>query len=938
MKRLILALYLVALSPLAFAQKELNFQTIDIAKNGDTSVSNFISGAGDYVFFANNKLTKLNKQTKQYSFVNTGNNNLRNTELISDGINHFFNYTDGKLLLKYAEDGQVETIKSSFYFNKIIKVDDSVSYILYSDSYDTTNPRLAKISNGAFEDVLNLETDSKLMGISIENNKVIVLYVNKISITNLTNNEVVNFSIENTMNYGNQIPNFNLDIVDSKLYFKSVVNYQTTVKSFDLNTYSFQNTTIPNYTLGSVRKVGDTTLFIYNYNLYIINSNSTISRIDLGNYSLNYYSTLDISHNNSIFTFIFSNQTGSYETAKIDILTGQLELISYLNDTNFLENNSFGDKQYYIKGDNLEVYNISNGERQVLTSNIKVEKILSVSNDEIILHATTPKTGAEIFAYNNVSSSIEYFGDLNNSPNTNPKAFINVGNKVFYQALSDNLYVTEGTEETTRKVFDVSLNNNTLGNLMKGIEFKGKLYFSGIRPGINSGSELWFSDGTPEGTQEIEINTTTAGPHSVVSGFRNFIGKGENRFYFVGNTPHQGDELWTSDGTREGTRIVKEFSPGSNSTYFSTTDDSIIGDLLYFLRPNYLEGSYVFFDLWVTDGSEQGTRKLNRISEVVRTDSFNTEGIIAVTDNYVYYTYSYQPENYFLFERRLYRYNLNTAEIEFIDKVKSNKTTKLTKDNIYYTKDNNYYSYNIHTGVKILIEENFGYLEDDMMVLKDCGNYLLYGDTDYSLNFRDVRIKDKTSNENLMTLTHGYFNNNNTLCISNKPLLFQNSAYDSVILGTYFTIENNQVSPIPIKLDDIFYDNIDYMGEMIYNEELNKILGSTIFQTDYGNELVVSNVDFIFLNTTENSTTEFSSKKNNVVVYPNPTNGKLNVKISKGELISYSLYDMLGREIKMDINLYKNHILINLSNFSTGVYNLNLITSEGRESKKIIIK
>lgn len=64
---------------------------------------------------------------------------------------------------------------------------------------------------------------------------------------------------------------------------------------------------------------------------------------------------------------------------------------------------------------------------------------------------------------------------------------------------------------------------------------------------------------------------------------------------FVGDSP-AGTELWRTDGTAEGTYLLKEFSPGAASTRF---DEFIQTD------------SFVFFnlgaELWRTDGTEAGT-------------------------------------------------------------------------------------------------------------------------------------------------------------------------------------------------------------------------------------------------------------------------------------------------------------------------------------------
>lgn len=940
MKKLVLSLALVALSPILFAQNELNFQTIDIVKNGDITVRNFTSATEDYIFLANSKLTKLNKQTKEYSSINTGTNNLDYSNLISDGSNHFFYNTNRNLLLKYIEEGQLDTIKTSFYLNKIFKIDENVSYILYSDSYNVTNPKLAKLTNGVFEDVLDLNTDSKIMGITIKDNKLVVLYENKISVANLSTNEVLHFPIDNMLYYGNQITDFKLDIIDSKLYYKSYENYQPFVKTFDLETYNIQETSLPNFTLGSFKKVGDSIIFIFNYNFYKINSDGTTSQIDLGNYSLNYNSSLDISYNNSVLTTVFSSQTGSYETIKIDILTGQIEQLSFLNYTTIFENHSIGSKQYYIKEGNLEVYDLSNGVREVLISNIVVQKILSVSNDEIIVHASTPETGAEIFAYNNLTSSLDYYGDLNHSPNSNPRVFTNVGNKVFYQALSpsgyDDLYVTQGTEDTTRKVFDVGLNNNSSGGLMKAMEFNNKLYFSGTRRSSNSGSELWFTDGTPEGTQEIEINPTTAGPYSDVSGFKSFIGKGQNRFYFIGYIPHQGSEIWTTNGTKEGTYILKDIAQGSQSPYLSTSSKAIVGDKLYFLQN--IGGSLI--KLWESDGTSNGTNSIADVFQLTNDGLLEKFQIITANDSAVYFETRVFNSDAYYSGAIIWRYDLETSAITKVDSMNLYYKISSSKNNIYYFKDSKFYRYNIINNEITLLESNIGNLYNELLLLEECGQYTLYGDTNFDMNFRGLRVWNNQTQTLEFTFDNSYsFLKDNSMCINNSPILYANNSLGTPnIPNTYFQIANGEINEIAIKVDDELVIPPNYLGQVVYNPQLNKVFGNSNFRYNGISELIVSDVDFQFLNMTEIFQNQNSNSNKNVIVYPNPATNELFITTKSAEILSFGIYDLTGKLMGTELTENQSEIKIEIKDLPKGIYIINVNTTKGKESKKLIIK
>ena len=86
-------------------------------------------------------------------------------------------------------------------------------------------------------------------------------------------------------------------------------------------------------------------------------------------------------------------------------------------------------------------------------------------------------------------------------------------------------------------------------------DLEGKLVFSVKEP--ESGRRmLWLSDGTPAGTAPICPGCGYKGP-----GYAQVVVT-EGKLYFPAYHPAHGSELWVSDGTDEGTRILAEVVPG----------------------------------------------------------------------------------------------------------------------------------------------------------------------------------------------------------------------------------------------------------------------------------------------------------------------------------------------------------------------------------------
>lgn len=125
----------------------------------------------------------------------------------------------------------------------------------------------------------------------------------------------------------------------------------------------------------------------------------------------------------------------------------------------------------------------------------------------------------------------------------------------------------------------------------------GVLYFAASTSA--QGSELWVSDGTEVGTKlvkDINPGTGDANPSTPVP-----VG---GLVYFTANDGSSGHELWRSDGTAAGTFRLKDIRPGSVSS--GVLFMQRLGARLFFVADDGTSGN----ELWVSDGTAAGTRPL----------------------------------------------------------------------------------------------------------------------------------------------------------------------------------------------------------------------------------------------------------------------------------------------------------------------------------------
>ena len=191
--------------------------------------------------------------------------------------------------------------------------------------------------------------------------------------------------------------------------------------------------------------------------------------------------------------------------------------------------------------------------------------------------------------------------------------------------VGDALWVTDGTAEDTQLVKDINQTGTDDSSPRLFTEFDGRLYFT-ADDGVN-GNELWVTDGTTDGTQlvkDIRLNTNDSIDENDSSP-RNLTVFGD-RLLFTADDGEVGDELWVTDGTTDGTRLVKDINPGTTDGYFepftpnldssSIGDLEILGDRVYFAADDGENGS----ELWATDGTTEGTQLVKDIYSGVDSD------------------------------------------------------------------------------------------------------------------------------------------------------------------------------------------------------------------------------------------------------------------------------------------------------------------------------
>src|SRR5215211_1367509 len=145
------------------------------------------------------------------------------------------------------------------------------------------------------------------------------------------------------------------------------------------------------------------------------------------------------------------------------------------------------------------------------------------------------------------------------------------------------------------------------------VDFNGKLLFAAAHPDF--GEELWSSNGTKPGTRLVkdidpgplvineveETETGSSAPDNVL--------RKKNVIYFQATTAKYGEELWKSNGTKSGTKLVKDIVSGPG---VSDPEDIVsTAPRTTFFRA---WGKHHGEELWKTDGTQRGTKLIKDIN------------------------------------------------------------------------------------------------------------------------------------------------------------------------------------------------------------------------------------------------------------------------------------------------------------------------------------
>lgn len=265
---------------------------------------------------------------------------------------------------------------------------------------------------------------------------------------------------------------------------------------------------------------------------------------------------------------------------------------------------------------------------------------LSVVNGKIYFMAIGSGFNADLWVSDGTTAGTQRLTDALGIPTGGfVREIAAAGNRLFYATIANDLWVTDGIAANTRflkggpLVPSIPDGGRYFASLSQLTNYDGRLLFRGNMISIYE-DEPWISDGTPGGTQAIDIvpgalgsfpsapfvyfggrmffttglpsaalratDGTLAGTQLIKAGFATNITPFNGRLYFTLNQR----ELWSTDGTAAGTQLVRDFGAGSPAP--DPNGLIVSNNKLYLLTvPTFPSSGRI---LWESDGTTAGTK------------------------------------------------------------------------------------------------------------------------------------------------------------------------------------------------------------------------------------------------------------------------------------------------------------------------------------------
>ena len=849
---------------------------------------------------------------------------LRNDYLFVQGGNLYrINYTT---IEKIQANGAVETV---YNVGRNTNLGRHRGEMYFKLNRENNVYAYGKLGDNGFQEFFTTETD--FVNSHFHNDLLILQASNKFIVYNLETNVIKEIPLENRLYIQSFNGSYNFPIFNNKLYF-TVEDGNSGTRSYSLDLVTDEiatNSIIPNIQNKIIENNGIGIIKHRINEFKILNSDGTISILPIP-YNLEHDYFYTHHYLTEDYVVFFTGGNGLKYFA-LNVHTREIVPLPSVNHIYPNDLRVSNNKIYYDKNGSMYVLDLDTEEVQLFHPELKVQKVFEMKDGELFLHASLPDTGEELYSIDSFTNTLNFYGNVNYGPGVMPSAIFKLENQTLVFG-GDKIFTTQGNVGTTSKL-------NT--------DFYYSNYFSNIeyndpKKQARIGNEIFFGCNTTANNVRnlCKLNTDTLDITNISDNESNeinvvkFLAKLNDKLLFVGKIGYNREQLWVTDGTPNGTIKLTNLPYNVNLFWFDQDPQHLVTNGKF-----YFDYALDFNtkQIWSTDGTIEGTQMIHQ--QFIRNSQAPMDLLMARGNNLIYFkgdterTSSGSLASLFnldletLNETRLAKLlDGVTHDHEYSDRINGDEIFFPEESTAWLSRD--YSKINANTLEKTLLNRSM-FIYSDTKVVKYCDDYLLMRNYyDY-----DFFVMNKQTNRILRT-PQDYDDYRNTAVCVNGRLLF--SATSETMGSHFLSLENDTFIHHPVTIEG--QRTAKHLEIIFYDEENQKIYSRVRDHVvDYENELLVT--DFYLprfgLNTSE---VEENNKNSIILIYPNPATNDLYISTESAEILSYGIYDLTGKLMKTELSKNQSDIKIDIKDLPKGIYIINVNTTKGKESKKLIIK
>lgn len=217
----------------------------------------------------------------------------------------------------------------------------------------------------------------------------------------------------------------------------------------------------------------------------------------------------------------------------------------------------------------------------------------AVLNNFLYYPAKDLEHGEELWRTNLATDETGLFADIDDEYSSGPSGLTEFEGKIYFSANWGRFQSTDGTTGGTT-------HNGLTGERVDSVfmEYQGSLYYSAYQWNPITDEDSVFLHWFGQGGSGVTYGLTPGKPLIIY----------KDRLYFTAGNVETGMELWSTGGTLESIKLLRDTHPGDTHIYYTA---AVYNDLLYFVTVDDTNVN----ELWVTNGTEARTTKVTNLPE-----------------------------------------------------------------------------------------------------------------------------------------------------------------------------------------------------------------------------------------------------------------------------------------------------------------------------------